>query len=75
MKVINHLLPFTLLLIPLIWGLYGFFKTRGVEKKIPDDKKPAGILIINSAVLYALAFNIIFYTGIVSNVGKKVAGA
>lgn len=61
MKVINHLLPFTLLLIPLIWGLYGFFKTRGVEKKIPDDKKPAGILIINSAVLYALAFNIIFF--------------
>ena len=56
------MLPFSLLVIPIIWGLYGYFKTRketrqaGVEK--PDN---AWRLIINSAVLYALAFNIIFF--------------
>ena len=62
MKVINHLLPFALLLVPLIWGLYGFFKTRGEAKNILNaDRKSTGVLIINSAVLYALAFNIIFF--------------
>ncbi len=62
MKVVNHLLPFTLLLVPLIWGLYGFFKTRGEAKNILTAyRKPAGVLIINSAVLYALAFNLIFF--------------
>lgn len=61
MKVINHLLPFTLLLIPLFWGLYGFFKTRGEEKHyLAVDAKPY-IVILNSAVLYALAFNVIFF--------------
>ena len=34
MKVISHLLPFSLLLLPIIWGLYGFFKTRGEAKNI-----------------------------------------
>ena len=62
MKVINHLLPFTLLLIPLIWGLYGFFKTRGEEKDIsPIQETKPGFVILNSSVLYALAFNIIFF--------------
>jgi hypothetical protein len=62
MKVISHLLPFSLLLVPLIWGLYGFFKTRGEAKNILNiHEKPVGVLIINSAVLYALAFNIIFF--------------
>lgn len=62
MKVINHLLPFTLLLVPLIWGLYGFFKTRREEKNIIGIKEyNTGFVILNSAVLYALAFNIIFF--------------
>jgi hypothetical protein len=62
MKVINHLLPFTLLLVPLIWGLYGFLKTRKESNKtFTTDRRSAAILIINSAVLYALAFNIIFF--------------
>lgn len=62
MKAINHFLPFLLLLIPLVWGLYGFFKTRGEVKNIFSEKrKPGWILVINSAVLYALAFNIIFF--------------
>ena len=62
MKVISHLLPFSLLLIPLIWGLYGFFKTRREEKSILSiqETSPA-FVIINSAVLYALAFNVIFF--------------
>ena len=62
MKVINHLLPFLLLVVPMVWGLYGFFKTRGeVKNTLTLDKRSAGVLIINSAVLYALAFNIIFF--------------
>ncbi|MFZ1305642.1 MAG: hypothetical protein WAT20_09655 [Ferruginibacter sp.] len=62
MKVISHLLPFSLLLLPIIWGLYGFFKTRGESKNIISaDQSSPGALIINSAVLYALAFNIIFF--------------
>jgi hypothetical protein len=61
MKVISHLLPFSLLLIPIIWGLYGFFKTRGEEKNILAQETKPGIVILNSAVLYALAFNIVFF--------------
>jgi hypothetical protein len=61
MKVISHLLPFFLLLIPLIWGLYGFFKTRGEEKNMLPQKTNPTFVILNSAVLYALAFNIIFF--------------
>ncbi len=61
MDKINHLLPFLLLIIPIIWGLVGYFKvlsksTRGIEHA--GYKWP---LIINSAVLYALAFNLIFF--------------
>lgn len=61
MKVINHLLPFTLLLIPLIWGLYGFFKTRREEKNDMPGRASYGSVVLNSGVLYALAFNIIFF--------------
>ncbi len=57
-----HLLPLLLLVIPIIWGFYGYFKTRGEKKtthiNTTGDYWP---LIINSAVLYALAFNIIFF--------------
>ena len=62
MKSISHFLPFLLLVVPLIWGLYGFFKTRsGSNKTLTTDRRSGVILIINSAVLYALAFNIIFF--------------
>jgi hypothetical protein len=62
MKVISHLLPFSLLLVPLVWGLYGFFKTRTeVKNSFKVDKRTGSLLIINSAILYALAFNIIFF--------------
>jgi len=55
----SHLLPLLLLLIPVFWGIYGFIRTRG-QSKIKVSY-PAFVLTINSAVLYALAFNIIFF--------------
>ena len=59
---LSHMLPFSLLVIPVMWGLYGYFKTRK-ETIHSEVGKPANSwrLIINSAVLYALAFNIIFF--------------
>ncbi len=59
--MISHLLPLSLLVIPVFWGLYGYFRTRK-EVKQPLEKKGSTLaLIVNSAVLYALAFNIIFF--------------
>ena len=55
----SHLLPLLLLLIPILCGLYGFIKTRDRAKNKINYLGFA--LIINSAVLYALAFNIIFF--------------
>jgi len=62
MKAINHFLPFLLLLVPLAWGLYGYYKTRTVNSTgNSKPTQPAWPLIINSAVLYTLAFNLIFF--------------
>ena len=59
--MVTHLLPLSLLVIPIFWGLYGYFRTRN-ELKQPFEKKGSPLpLIINSSVLYALAFNIIFF--------------
>ncbi len=55
----RHLLPLLLLVIPIFWGIYGYIKTKGVSKR--KTGYPALPIIINSAVLYALAFNIIFF--------------
>jgi len=55
----GHLLPLLLLIIPVLWGIYGFVKTRRTAKN--KVSYPGSALIINSAVLYALAFNIIFF--------------
>ena len=55
----RHLLPLVLLIIPIFWGIYGFLKSRGeIKRKI---SYPSLAIIFNSAVLYALAFNIIFF--------------
>lgn len=54
-----HLLPLALLIIPIIWGLYGFIRS-GKDTK-PRINYPGFSLIVNSAVLYALAFNIVFF--------------
>lgn len=59
--MVTHLLPLFLLVIPIFWGLYGYFTTRN-ELRQPFEKKGSPLpLIINSSVLYALAFNIIFF--------------
>lgn len=60
---LSHLLPFSLLLIPLIWGLYGYIITRGRTENIHyrNEKFNSRALVINSAVLYALAFNLVFF--------------
>ena len=55
----RHLLPLILLVAPLIWGIYGFITTRNETRR--RISYPAFSLVINSAVLYALAFNIIFF--------------
>ena len=54
----SHLLPLSLLVIPIFWGIYGYIKTKGTRSNV---SYPGFALIINSAVLYALAFNIIFF--------------
>ncbi len=59
--MVTHLLPLSLLVIPIIWGFYGYFRTRN-ELRQPFEKKGSQLpLIINSSVLYALAFNLIFF--------------
>jgi hypothetical protein len=55
----SHLLPLLLLVIPILWGIYGFITTKGQSKN--KISYPGFTLIINSAILYALAFNIIFF--------------
>ena len=57
----SHLLPLLLLVFPVIWGLYGFLKTRKDPKQSVEKKSSSWPLVINSAVLYALAFNLIFF--------------
>jgi hypothetical protein len=58
---LSHLLPLLLLVIPIIWGVYGYFKTRKDTKQELEKPVSSWPLIINSAILYALAFNIIFF--------------
>lgn len=60
---LSHLLPLALLVVPIIWGVYGFLKSRSVNNtpSISQQKHSLWPLIINSAVLYALAFNVIFF--------------
>lgn len=60
---LSHLLPLALLIAPLLWGVYGYFKSRGnhTAPSHPSSKPSPWPLIINSAVLYSLAFNLIFF--------------
>lgn len=55
----SHLIPLSLLVIPLLWGIYGFIRTKNESKAKLRYRGFA--LVINSAVLYALAFNLIFF--------------
>ena len=58
---LSHLLPLLLLLLPVIWGLYGYFITRNTPGPATAKAGSSWPLVINSAVLYALAFNLIFF--------------
>jgi len=64
---------FTILLIgPILWGWRNWVKYRGISA--PKDKANY-ITMINSAVLYALAFNLIFFLQELFLVlGKKALG-
>ena len=55
----RHLLPLLLLLIPILWAIYGFIKTRKETRH--RISYPSIAIVINSSVLYALGFNIIFF--------------
>jgi len=46
--------------IPIIWGIYGYYKSRG-DNNNNGRQDIHGSLVLNSAVAYALAFNIIFF--------------
>ncbi|MEI9809652.1 MAG: hypothetical protein WDO16_18315, partial [Bacteroidota bacterium] len=59
--VLSHLLPLSLLVVPIAWGLYGYLKTRKEAKLSFEKASSPWPLIINSSVLYALAFNLIFF--------------
>lgn len=60
---LSHLLPLALLVVPIIWGVYGYFNSSsaGNTPPVSSKKQSPWPLIFNSAVLYALAFNIIFF--------------
>jgi len=55
----SHLLPLSLLVIPIIWSVYGFIKTKNESRR--KISYPALATVINSAMLYSLAFNLIFF--------------
>ena len=55
----RHLLPLVLLVAPLIWGIYGVIASRNEPRR--RVSYPTFPLVINSAILYALAFNLIFF--------------
>ena len=74
MTNLYHFIPFILLLVPLIYGLIGYFKNRGVQKK-EITRQSTGKTIINSAILYALSFNVVFFVQeLYLALGKKWLG-
>lgn len=60
---LSHLLPLALLIVPILWCIYGYFKTKGDNAPVSNlaIRHSPWALIINSAVLYSLAFNLIFF--------------
>ena len=59
-----HLLPLSVMVIPIIWGIYGYYHSKKHRLTATDAEGVTTSnwpLIINSAVLYALAFNLIFF--------------
>jgi hypothetical protein len=60
MMDILHFIPFLLLIIPIIIGLSGITTIRK-NKKLNPAIHPGKTIVINSAMAYALAFNLVFF--------------
>jgi hypothetical protein len=63
MSFISHILPLLLLVVPVAWGIYGYAKNRSIAKPVTTSLTTFSVwpVIVNSAVLYTLAFNLIFF--------------
>lgn len=75
--VLSHLLPLALLIVPVAWGIYGYVKSKSSDSISSPSQNITSSwpLIINSAVLYALAFNLIFFIQeLFLTLGKKWLG-
>jgi len=71
---ILHLSFLVLFVGPIVWGLYGYFRFHRNQPSSPAAGA-SGALIINSAILYALAFNLIFFIQeFFLALGKKLLG-
>ena len=61
MESFLHFLFFTLLLGPILLALWGFFKWRNIPLQQSSTKWNVIPIVINSSVLYALAYNTIYF--------------
>ena len=57
-----HFIPFLLLVVPIFYGVIGYLKNKNSSKEPNQNKNWASsTAVFNSAVLYALSFNLIFF--------------
>jgi len=61
MEILLHFLFFTLLLGPIFLAISGFFKWKSIP--LEQNGNPWNVIpmVINSSVLYALAYNTIYF--------------
>ncbi len=61
MEAILHILFAILLLGPIALALWGYFKWKKIPGYVDDGKWNVKSMVINSSLLYALAYNIIYF--------------
>ena len=61
METLLHTFLFILLIGPVLLSLWGYFSWKNIPLQGGDTKWGATPIIINSAVLYALAYNVIYF--------------
>lgn len=61
MDTILHFLFATLMIGPVFLALWGYFKWKKIAIHKPDDKWDWRPTLINSSVLYALAYNVMYF--------------
>lgn len=61
METILHVLFAILLIGPIFLALWGFFKWKNVPINQGDKKWNVTSILINSSVLYALAYNVVYF--------------